>query len=161
MHPTAFLGLARRLIDHEQSPEGHRSATSRAYYAALHTAADFLGELGISVAKGPEKHKDVVRHLEHSGDQEIEGAASMLDDLRADRNQADYDLREKTPEKKDNAELHFQEASEIIAAIVKCLELKRKGAQGDSASQAAFDAIQQAIFRRNRQLRGLPGLPGP
>jgi hypothetical protein len=147
MHPTAFLNLADRLIQNEKRPEGFRSATSRAYYAAHLSALAFLGEMGITLLGGPHGHEDVCRHLEGSADEALLDAGQLLRDLRGSRNEADYDLTTKEPESEANARLHFEEASTIIVALSKCRRTKGQG---------PYEAVVKKIRAAHKVIQGMP-----
>lgn len=69
-----------------------RSAISRAYYGAFHSGRGLLRLLQITFPKRENEHKFVQEALNNSGDANITTAASLLFDLRSNRNCADYDL---------------------------------------------------------------------
>jgi uncharacterized protein (UPF0332 family) len=69
-----------------------RSSVSRAYYGAFHVARAFLTEMGVHLLKNASGHAELYRLLWSSGHSDARGAARLLNDLRRDRNAADYDL---------------------------------------------------------------------
>ncbi|MES2790851.1 MAG: hypothetical protein V4719_14660 [Planctomycetota bacterium] len=69
-----------------------RTAISRAYYGAFHSAQGFLNQLQIAFPKRENEHKFVCEALYNSKDVDITAAASKLFELRKNRNCADYDL---------------------------------------------------------------------
>ena len=93
MNPRAFLGLAKRLLDKEKNPEGLPSAVGRAYYAAFNVAAEFLSGIGCQVPDGPQGHAKAYHYLNNCKDQSLIEAGRQLDDLRGERNDADYLMR--------------------------------------------------------------------
>ena len=68
MRPHAFWHLADRLIVNEKTPEGFRSAISRAYYAAFLTAVDFLRAMNISLLGSTGTHTELLNILGNTGD---------------------------------------------------------------------------------------------
>jgi uncharacterized protein (UPF0332 family) len=97
-----------------------RSAVSRAYYSAFHFAKEFLGEFEIIVSAGPSGHGEVYRYLFNCGFPTARAAASLLDELRRSRNQADYDLAVRRFESCASAVYHIQEAADIKSDLVLC-----------------------------------------
>lgn len=69
-----------------------RSAVSRAYYAAFHEARDLLTALGFQTPRADMAHAFLWRRLENCGHARLALAGSRLNQLRRERNQADYDL---------------------------------------------------------------------
>ena len=94
---SEYLKLARELVELDNaSTIGEarlRSAISRAYYAALNKAVDY-----IEAAEGkdylpttPEKHYDTRSYFFQRRDQVSEQIANNLNYLRSQRNKADYE----------------------------------------------------------------------
>jgi uncharacterized protein (UPF0332 family) len=80
-------------LEHPSGDEAiWRSAISRAYYGAFHSAVGFLGQLQIAFPKRENEHKFAQEALNNSGDTNIRTAAYLLSDLRHNRNLADYEL---------------------------------------------------------------------
>ena len=69
-----------------------RTAVSRAYYAAFHEARDFLTALGFQTPRADMAHAFLWRRLQNCGHVRLALAGSRLNQLRGERNQADYDL---------------------------------------------------------------------
>lgn len=90
MNPSDFLNISATLVGRGAS--GARSAVSRAYYGAFHLAADLLVELQCSCPTKQKSHKFIPMFLKSSTDDDAITAGGLLDDLRAERNKADYDL---------------------------------------------------------------------
>lgn len=70
-----------------------RTAVSRGYYAAFHVASEFLGGLRFSVPQSDRAHAYLWLRLQNCGEPLVIKAGSDLNDLRSERNKADYDLR--------------------------------------------------------------------
>ncbi len=93
MDPRSFRDLAAKLAGRaEPAPAEHRSAMSRAYYAAFHVAAALLREWHFKVPENADGHGEVQDLLTDSGDPRMMQVASELGTLRTKRNQADYKL---------------------------------------------------------------------
>ena len=69
-----------------------RCAVSRAYYAAFHRGRDLLQALGFEVPRGEQAHAFLWRRLQSCGNPSLGLAGSDLNQLRGQRNRADYDL---------------------------------------------------------------------
>jgi uncharacterized protein (UPF0332 family) len=69
-----------------------RSAVSRAYYAAFHVARDFMTSLGFVTPRAEAAHAFLWRRLGNCGLAPLALAGSRLNQLRGERNRADYDL---------------------------------------------------------------------
>src|SRR6266851_2541669 len=92
MNPRAFLELAKNLLANEKNPQGFRSTISRAYYAAFNVAAEFLNGIECKVQEDANGHKQAYYRLNNSADSDLAEIANNLNDLRAERNVADYKL---------------------------------------------------------------------
>jgi uncharacterized protein (UPF0332 family) len=95
MTPDDLISLAGNLAVNPRLGEGearYRSAISRAYYGAYHLAANFLQDFGISVRRNHLGHNLVYRCLFGCQHPIAVHAAQLLDELRSERNGADYDL---------------------------------------------------------------------
>lgn len=86
-----LLRLAERLCLEVGEPEW-RCAVSRAYYAAFHRARDLLQALGFEVPRGEQAHAFLWKRLQSCGNPSLGLAGSDLNQLRGQRNRADYDL---------------------------------------------------------------------
>jgi uncharacterized protein (UPF0332 family) len=73
--------------------EAHwRAAVSRAYYAAFHEARQLLRQGGFVVPRGEQAHAYLWLRLSNCGHPDLAHAGSELNDLRSQRNWADYDF---------------------------------------------------------------------
>jgi hypothetical protein len=91
MRWSDFQDTAKRLA---QGPtEGDwRSALSRGYYAFFHYFREFLLSLGVDVGRAGQSHFNLYSGLLHCGFTAVAPIARRIDDLRANRGWADYDL---------------------------------------------------------------------
>ncbi len=91
MNPRDFLTLANALAA-GATEAARRSAISRAYYAAFHTARLLLRDLGFRVPRGDQAHAYLWMRLSNCGDPQVVAAGQKLQDFRGKRNEADYNL---------------------------------------------------------------------
>jgi uncharacterized protein (UPF0332 family) len=89
-----FLISAKKFV-RSQFEADLRSAISRAYYALFHSAAQFLAELGFHIEQGPGVHGAVRNRLYNCGVEQLVDFAQTMDELRTQRNKADYDMNSK------------------------------------------------------------------
>ena len=97
-----------------------RSAVSRAYYGAFHSALDLLASAGIFFPPGPESHQKLRFCLLESGVLQAIEAGEKLESLRRERNRADYDLRQTRSEKVEFARRQVIIAAEITVCAGQC-----------------------------------------
>lgn len=116
------------------SPAELRSATSRAYYGAFHMACAMLRDAGIVLPKDAACHEKDPQILGNSGDPEVIAAASKLGSLRTNRNDADYRLDKRSPERSQTVQLHLRVAGDIIECLRQC--------SSDGAKAGIRDAVR-------------------
>jgi uncharacterized protein (UPF0332 family) len=92
MDPRDFLVLAQQLAA-ASTEAAWRTAVSRAYYAVFHIARQLLEDLGFRVPLADRAHAYLWLRLSNSGEPNVVQAGQILNDLRRDRNWADYDFR--------------------------------------------------------------------
>ena len=114
MNGRDFLRLARQLAAGRTEAEW-RTAIGRAYYAAFHVARQLLEDLKFRVPHADRAHKYLALRLSNAGDPAIQLAGSDLDQLRSERNHADYDLR--MPLARAVAATRIQLAEKIIRVL--------------------------------------------
>src|SRR5580692_7463805 len=85
-----FLALAKDLGS-GASEAAWRFAVSRAYYASFHIARQLLKDLGFAVPRAERAHAYLSLRLSNCGLVECMRAGQDLNDLRQERNRADYD----------------------------------------------------------------------
>ena len=121
MDPIDFISLAGRLAATADADEAaYRTAVSRAYYGVFHLAASLLAELGFSAPRTANVHVFVQHHLNGSGHPSACTAASLLSDLHAARNRADYQLGHYKAGTQAVAKLSVETAHEIRSALLGC-----------------------------------------
>jgi len=111
MDARDFLALAQQLAL-ATTEAAWRSAVSRAYYAAFHIARELMEDLGFTVPHADRAHSHLWLRLSNCGDAHTERAARRLNDLRRERNGADYDLKRAMPKAAAQSQLPF--AAQII-----------------------------------------------
>ena len=93
MEPKAFLDLAERLLKNTNCEASLRTCIGRSYYAFYNLVIQFLRpNFPNDFPRAAESHKKAFEYLSDCGIEDVELAASNLNDLRTERNQADYDL---------------------------------------------------------------------
>ena len=85
-----FLSLADSLANGTTEAEW-RSACSRGYYAVFHVARQLLLGLGFHVPQADRAHGYLWLRLSNADAAEVQRAGTLLNDLRRERNRADYD----------------------------------------------------------------------
>src|SRR5262249_47477210 len=91
MNGRDFLPAARRLAAGIDEADW-RSAASRAYYAAFHAARDLLAAWHFRTPRADRAHNYLYVRLNNAGEPMVERVASLLHELRTQRNFADYDV---------------------------------------------------------------------
>lgn len=140
MHQDQFLQLAQWLLENRPTPAGLRSAVSRAYYSAFHTAKRFLEEMKVPLPKELQ-HQKIPRMLQASGDADIEATGRLLLDLLEHRKKADYELTKTEVEKESFVRLRLLDAETIIAVINTC-------ALGKASASKRYADIKAAIQKQ-------------
>jgi uncharacterized protein (UPF0332 family) len=114
MKSREFLKVAQTLLQ-DQGEGAWRSAVSRAYYAAFHTAREVMGILGFDVPRGERAHAYLWLRLSNCGDAQLRETGAALNILRQDRNIADYDLHRSLSQA--NAAKDVKKAEEVIRVL--------------------------------------------
>ncbi len=91
MDETGFLEVADELSTGSREADW-RSAISRAYYAAFHKARRFLRHNGFAVPHAEQAHAFLWLRLSNSNHPDVIDAGQALNDLRKERNRADYEM---------------------------------------------------------------------
>jgi uncharacterized protein (UPF0332 family) len=126
MDAPRFLDLATRLLTATRSGTGLgvdgglaecRSAVSRAYYAAFHHAAEYLGDLGFTLTEKGSCHKSLQFAHKTSGHTWVVILGAHLDTLYTERLSADYDLAVPRTESIAQAETVLGTAKQVITII--------------------------------------------
>ncbi len=116
MDARDYLRLAEKLVTGSTEAEW-RSAVSRAYYAAFHVARRLLLSCGLKVPRLDRVHAYLWRRLANCGDVEVRDAGNVLNFLRGERNNADYDFDQ--PLDQGGAATRVQRARNVILALEK------------------------------------------
>lgn len=119
MDPRAFNQVAIDLIVRRAptGPAAYRSAISRANYAAFNVAAELLAVIGHDPGQTEGSHKKVVIYLQQSSDEGPDEAGRWIDQMRAMRNHADYDMQDLDSEKLSNARRTAEMAQQVIEIL--------------------------------------------
>jgi uncharacterized protein (UPF0332 family) len=122
-----FAQFASQLAqDTSLGPVEYRSAVSRAYYGAFHSAQAFLRNVKIAM---PSSHGAVWQTLISCQDQALMIAGSDLQDLHSNRRRADYDLNDLKIETQKNARSAVSKAFTVMTALTTCLNDLTRTAQ--------------------------------
>ena len=116
MHGRDFLWLARVLVARNEEA-AWRTAVSRAYYAAFHTARVLLAGCGFDVPRSDQAHAYLWLRLDNSGHEELRTAGDALQLLRQNRNWAGYDMHR--PYHQAAALAQILSASTVIETLEK------------------------------------------
>jgi len=142
MDPKDFLVLADKLVNNFQNEAAFRTSVSRSYYA-LHTfMSNFFLKEKFDIAKDEKRHKKIYYYLHNCGIEEIKDIASALDDLRHDRNRADYEMD--TVCHKKNARFAFIKAS-------KAYEIFSRHINNPTSKSELKTGIREYIKRTTNQ----------
>ncbi|MCH9020234.1 MAG: HEPN domain-containing protein [Proteobacteria bacterium] len=115
--PTDLLEEARALLTDSAKEVRRRTVCSRAYYAAFHACWKIAGTLGLQRQRDRGAHIQLIQFLGEREERSHQECASLLNDLRIRRNNADYDLETNFP--KSIAEDAVADASEIFVGIAR------------------------------------------
>lgn len=127
MNPEEFLKLAQQLLGQSPNEAAKRTSVSRSYYGLFNMLKQFLRDNQISVVNTAVAHEQVYNYLFNCGTGEAQTVASDLNDLRDDRNDADYEL----------GDSKFEDTNEVNLMYMK--------------AKAAYKEFQQLIT--NREVR--------
>lgn len=116
MRGKQFIAVAEHLACGES--EAHwRTAVSRAYYAAFHTAREAIVQ-HVRLSGGSNEHGQVPNCLSNSGDTRLAEQATKLNTLHTQRIRADYHLTDPSVKiGQRNAGVWIMAAKECIEAI--------------------------------------------
>lgn len=134
-----FLAVADALAAGPTEAEW-RSAVSRAYYAAFHTAREFLTRLRFRVPAGEQAHAYLWLRLSNTGDPTSDTIGRLLRDLRGRRNIADYDLAR--PRTQPNAADATTDARDLIARMDALT-----GTPAETAIRDGMRAYEQSVLK--------------
>jgi len=92
MDPKDFIDLSQALCKQINHEAALRSAVSRSYFGLYNLLYQFLVSHGISLSNGADAHKKTCHCFHNCNFTDIEKLALILEDLRRERNRADYNL---------------------------------------------------------------------
>jgi uncharacterized protein (UPF0332 family) len=126
MNPQHFLVVAKELAKvSDGSPMAeakHRSAISRAYYAAFNAANKFLSnKAGIEIVDNTQSvHLTVRKPFLNCSNFVARQVSVELTSLASERTRADYDFDDTDPETGKNAEVACEKAQEVFDKLSQC-----------------------------------------
>jgi uncharacterized protein (UPF0332 family) len=113
MEAKDYFELARKLVQ-MRTEAALRSAISRGYYAAFHTAKKLVEGLGFHLPKDAAAHDKLFYLLNNAGVKSAEDAAKLLSNLRRRRNLADYDFEQKNMQTYQDCQYDLVQAAAVI-----------------------------------------------
>ncbi len=135
-----FLRLAEQYVQGQSEAEW-RSAVSRAYYAAFHVVREFLGDLGFETPRADQAHAYLWRRLGNCGHVPLALAGSRLNQLRGERNRADYDL---------NPDLAWKDAHAAVkSAALIIATLQARSAEDHQLATEAMKTYERDVLRES------------
>lgn len=119
MDGKEFLNVAIRLSASRH--EGDlRSAVSRAYYGAFHTARELVESCGVRLPKAAQAHERLQWCLGQCDEEAALLVHDKLNSLRTDRNLADYDLNASKFRDAQNVRIQLRIAQAIVDGVGHC-----------------------------------------
>lgn len=102
---TEFIGLAQRLITLDESEITSRAAASRAYYGAFHCCRDLVEKHPEAIIRAGPSHEKVYQAVAALpatalGAGELKKIVYLTQQIRAIRNDADYEIKQPFPSKR-------------------------------------------------------------
>ena len=92
MVPKEFIHLAHELAHKFKTEAAFRSAISRSYYGLYNLMSRFLVNNNIALPDAAKAHDLTYKYLHNCAFPQVRNLAKILDDLRVQRNDADYHL---------------------------------------------------------------------
>lgn len=121
MNGDEFIEFAGKLAARTRSDAATcRTATSRAYYGAFHTARALLRELGYIAPTLANVHVFVQHYLIGSGQSDAQRAGRFLGELHSDRIKADYRIDLLAVEDPRFAQASVELAHRCLSALRAC-----------------------------------------
>jgi uncharacterized protein (UPF0332 family) len=114
MEAKDYFDLARKLAQ-MRTEAAIRSAISRGYYAAFHTAKKLVEGLGFHLPKDAAAHDKLFYLLNNAGIKSAEDVAKLLSDLRRHRNLADYDFEQKNMQTYQDCQYDLVRVADIFS----------------------------------------------
>lgn len=139
-----FLTVAQSLV-RANDEASWRSAVSRGYYAAFHVARDFLRDLGFVVPRAEAAHAFLWLRLSNAGQADVVSAGRNLNDLRSERNRADYQT--KPPVTHASAVTVVQSAERAIAALDRAQRGPERRQIAEAIKKYERDVLKEVTWR--------------
>jgi uncharacterized protein (UPF0332 family) len=152
MNGHHFIEIAGMLVANSMgnSAARNRTAISRAYYGVFHCALEFLAQFDVSIPSNPNSHQQTYVKLFQTGIPQAQEAANLLNDLRGERNRADYDLDKPAPEHKANARSCVESAHDFCSCVEECLQEPIRSQLEELFSWIHRNELSQASERDHR-----------
>ena len=141
MDPRELLQVSMDLA-RKGSAAAHRSAVSRAYYAAFNVGREVLGRLESKWRLL--QHGELWRYLANCGQGEVEEVGTLGGQLHSARVSADYHMHEPEQENQSTASLAVVGAELIIGALDK----ECAGPEGRKVRQGIHDYLRRVTAAR-------------
>ena len=124
MNYRDILQLASSLVVwNSGNPESRfRCAVGRTYFATYNCAVHVLSVVGFEVLKNSNGHHQAYEELFNCNQKEARRAARILNDLRSDRNAADYHLDDEKFSESSTVKTVVESGQDAISFLEKCLE---------------------------------------
>ncbi len=105
-----------------------RASCGRAYYGAYAHARDVLTTAGFLLPKDHSGHQVVVSLLKRSGDANVKTAGSLLETLRIERNEADYDVGKQVrrPFQQKQSQIAVVRSHSIVTSVDEAAKKHKK-----------------------------------
>lgn len=134
-----FLAVADALAAATTEAEWQTSI-GRSYYAAFHTAREFMSRLRFRVPAADQAHAYLWLRLSNTGDPTTDRVGRLLRDLRGRRNVADYDLARSRVQA--NAVDAAADARDVIAGLDAVT-----GTPTETVVRNGMRAYEQAVLK--------------
>jgi len=127
MDPKAFIDIAQSLIDVSAPSEAAiRTSIGRSYFGLFNLLGDFMKKNSFYLPNAAEAHKIIAHDLRGCGVDAARSIASYLEDLRTDRNKADYQLELSCYTDKRPADFSLLRARKAYEDFKKLTDSKNK-----------------------------------
>lgn len=121
-----------------------RSAVSRVYYAAFHVARALMSKLGFTAPRADLAHAFLWRRLGNGGHVPLALAGSRLNQLRGERNRADYDVGSNLSWKETQAAVT---SAAMIIATLQALSPEEQSAITEAMKTYEHDVLRESTWR--------------
>lgn len=119
MNPGDFLGVADRLRAFQSEAE-LRTSVGRSYYGLYNILLESLSSRGVTFKKDGVDHWRLTNYLQRCRNQDAARIGTALQDLRVQRNDADYEMNAVID--KNQAELAYRRTQRVVALFTRLSE---------------------------------------